>query len=872
MMEEELQHTLDELCDDLLARETLAGGVVDATSTLQALVQLTLRFSLAQKALGRCLAASMSAAGAETSSMPLHQHKVERQLVPKLSVLAKRYLYTRETARTTIGLLAALASGNQRNQQRIVRSVTGVVVSRSATDRAAQGEARTTVFDAGKIKKKKTAKKNQSPELMLYILTVPDTVKASFRSWKKRYKRLQKCRLPSGVPPEQGGVPRPCYCDDCLGAVDQFLPTWQLHFQDLDRWMKDLDEVRHTEDEEALHQRSCSASNQQSDLVASDTFASFLQDYRVCTHNVVPEGDGGYREKATKERGELVNVYYFVKEVESLSAAPTATSAPAFDPLRHVCAIEITSDAVITATSRPFDALHTEHTPESGSKAAPESGGDNCTAYEAVSSSVLLLEDRVALQSCDHATTHMNKCDSPRADDVVSTDGVAECSARISKFLRQVQAASEAEQVTKDCIERALLRPSPHDNLQQEKLSEDRGDAVAGAQELAELDHLVLQSVLEYMNSSDLVSLTALLDIVSRHPCDVSLPRVCQAPSSISLGDQNGERAQQFHVQILARVDTEELEVRCTHYEDGESILESASEVFSATLTREEVLEVSERTSLPLELLCIEEDQLRVVLGRCRVCDCLTGACRDEDGVLYLLPQPQVAQDEGSLDVAPMQETTDQQTSSEERTRGRDKRTMRAVPGLSGDLAAAVVKLETLVRATAASGKATKSAFTTKFSESLLLLIKSCNTRVTTLANCARNDCSSIVPDAHRKAGLERCRHCRDLLIQLGKKAKLALDTSPQSKSDALTADQLERIAKLVRKTIAQVQAQSELVHPWETPDARVAKMHLDRRVWASGFPDPEFYREGDARELANKQQQRELTRRLRAKKQRQKA
>ncbi|KAG6952080.1 hypothetical protein JG688_00013437 [Phytophthora aleatoria] len=62
-----------------------------------------------------------------------------------------------------------------------------------------------------------------------------------------------------------------------------------------------------------------------------------------------------------------------------------------------------------------------------------------------------------------------------------------------------------------------------------------------------------------------------------------------------------------------------------------------------------------------------------------------------------------------------------------------------------------------------------------------------------------------------------------------------------------------------------------EAFDPWETPDARVEKLQLDHRIWASGYPDAAFYQDTDARWRKNRKKQQQLTRKLLQKKKNQK-
>eukprot|EP00644_Phytophthora_capsici_P014655 jgi/Phyca11/60899/gw1.54.337.1 len=166
----ELQCTLNELCTDLFATNTLE----DCNAILQSLAQLAETFPQAQSLLGRLLS---------RDDTNLDRPRYSR--VSKLSVLSTNFLYKTETACSTVSLLAALANHNVRNQRRIVESVTGVKLE--IDDR----------------------RRSQASEGNLYVLTVPNVVANSYRRWRKRQRELENCRLPSGVPPAHNGTPMP---------------------------------------------------------------------------------------------------------------------------------------------------------------------------------------------------------------------------------------------------------------------------------------------------------------------------------------------------------------------------------------------------------------------------------------------------------------------------------------------------------------------------------------------------------------------------------------------------------------------------------------------------------------------------------------
>ncbi|POM67505.1 Hypothetical protein PHPALM_16484 [Phytophthora palmivora] len=168
----ELQRTLYELCADLFATSILD----DCNAILQSLALLAEAFPQAQLLLGRLLSRKQDRFQSNTSS--------------KLSVLSTELLYRNETACSSVSLLAALAKGNVRNQRRIVENVTGVKLD----------------IDLSKYDHRNSTR---VAEKYLYALTVPVSVTSTYRRWRQRQRKLQHCRLPSGVPPTCDGIPMP---------------------------------------------------------------------------------------------------------------------------------------------------------------------------------------------------------------------------------------------------------------------------------------------------------------------------------------------------------------------------------------------------------------------------------------------------------------------------------------------------------------------------------------------------------------------------------------------------------------------------------------------------------------------------------------
>lgn len=145
--------------------------------------------------------------------------------------------------------------------------------------------------------------------------------------------------------------------------------------------------------------------------------------------------------------------------------------------------------------------------------------------------------------------------------------------------------------------------------------------------------------------------------------------------------------------------------------------------------------------------------------------------------------------------------------------------------------------------------------------DKLAKVIADCNNRVSYLSLARDRELVRVVPEAHRAAAISRCRHCRDLLIQLGK--RLALQTKLLDASASISQRKLSSLTKIVRATTTEVLNHSESFDPWETPDPRVDKLQLDRRLWASGFPDAAYYHDTDMRQRANRKKQQQLSHKL---------
>jgi len=123
-----------------------------------------------------------------------------------------------------------------------------------------------------------------------------------------------------------------------------------------------------------------------------------------------------------------------------------------------------------------------------------------------------------------------------------------------------------------------------------------------------------------------------------------------------------------------------------------------------------------------------------------------------------------------------------------------------------------------------------------KCTSSILKAIELCNQRVLIL--------SSELPGtthALRVAGRQRCQICRDQLQETLKRLKVKQLTLLQK--NQLLRD-LTDIFSVLKQGIHDAIASSVLFCTWEIPDPRVKKLGLSSRQWASGFPDPEYYKE----------------------------
>jgi hypothetical protein len=720
----ELQRTLDELCSDLLATSALD----DCNAILQSLALLAETFAQARSQLGRLLSRS------------------ESRCV-KLAALATRFLYKKETARSAVCLLAALASDNVRNQTRILQHVTGVQLvvdlSRYSRDRGST----------------------------LYALTVPAAVTSTYRRWRKRQRELQSGRLPSGAPPARGGVPMPCYCDACLGA-QQFLSTWQQHFHDLARWCRDPDK-------ETLR----ASNNPRQTLSTEEFFRVFLADYQLqaCSVEGVlakrQEAGGSY---AGRARSHPSLVYFFVSPEEATAATPRTPVR--FDPLRHLSAIAIAPEVDIAVA--PLQALQRGPKPSAPAPEPPTLATDR----------VILFTSESKLEPC--AVLPSACPDSSAGDDAAFSSPeapqgqLAHCdSLAIETRCRDCEIA----QTTRELLLEMLALCEGGDPIPLRRVDEKQQDAAA-----------------------------------LRSP------------------------AINANVTMTAKLSEQVLQIDCTYSSSprSHSTRVPQSELVGAGSTADQSR---------LGLLCLSDAALEGLLRRCRICTCDGNQDNHAEGGSAIHLRPVDPEDEERV-LAP--DISEQAVETE--APGTGALPVGAVvrlplPGLSSETTQELLQLEAVVSEDRYR-RLTLESLTT-ITEKLAKVVAGCNERISYLSIARDRGLVRASTEVHRAAAISRCRHCRDLLILLGK--KLSLKLKPLDASAPVPLAKLSRMATLVRTSIRDILGHSEGFDPWETPDARVDKLQLDPRRWASGFPDPAYYQDTDTRRRENRKKQQQLSQQL---------
>ncbi|DAZ98796.1 TPA: hypothetical protein N0F65_000952 [Lagenidium giganteum] len=174
--------------------------------------------------------------------------------------------------------------------------------------------------------------------------------------------------------------------------------------------------------------------------------------------------------------------------------------------------------------------------------------------------------------------------------------------------------------------------------------------------------------------------------------------------------------------------------------------------------------------------------------------------------------------------------------------------------GLSTD---AVAVLELLVAQLAAfrTGSSNHRPSCTHMRRRVVNAIQCCNERISFLTTPRG---LSHVTTTQRLAGVERCRGCRNALLELGKRIRV------QELHERRANDSSRKFHDQVEQELTQVLERSSTFDAWETPDPRVAKLGLSTRLWASGVPDPEFFQVITQTEAQNRKQQQALNESLR--------
>ncbi|KAG7382215.1 hypothetical protein PHYPSEUDO_005143 [Phytophthora pseudosyringae] len=646
-----------------------------------------------------------------------------------------------------------------------------------------------------------------STQTNLYALTVPATVTSTYRRWRRRQRELQTCHLPSGVPPAQDGIPMPCYCDDCLGA-EQFLSTWQQHFHDLSRWSLDPDNETST--------------RMSPSLSTEEFFRMFLEDYqlRVCSVGEAlgnqKEVERSYAERATGPRS---LVYYFVSPHDT--TAETSRASGQFNPLYHLSAIAIAAEidvAVVRETHIKQLQLGTT-SDESPSPGRVESSP--------------LPTDEVILFTC--------------------ISDVKSCACRPPE--------------SREDNEEYLGRPHPaddsHDRLLADflKFEDQHGDLAQcdslvsdvseTNNEVAETTKKLLLQMLAFCESGDQIPLSAFRSSFC------GFVDFTQPPDDATTPCQDGEtESASLNVKttMTAKLSEQVLQIDC--FETTNSPPSS----FSTCIPQQELFGVSSTgDNRGLSLLCLSDEALESLLQRCRICSCdAQEGHADADSVFYLRRSTPEEEEEH----VPASNTNDKADETAEVERGELQQCAPVclpLSGLSTEAERELVKLETVVSEERC--RRLNCEGITRIIGKLAKVVADCNERISYLSIARDKKLVRAATQVHREAATSRCRQCRDLLIQLGK--KLALKVKPLDPSAPISQEKLSHVAKLIRTSIHDILARSETFDPWETPDARVEKLHLDRRAWASGFPDAAYYQDTDTRRRENRKQQQQLSRKL---------
>lgn len=502
-------------------------------------------------------------------------------------------------------------------------------------------------------------------------------------------------------------------------------------------------------------------------------------------------------------------LYYFAPENDSDSTQPP------FDPLQHLSAIEIAGEVdVPVKTSLP------KHEKEIDHPSLVQAGNDNDVPLE----SVTLLETQVALRSCRQIITR---------DQEIEVDPVQVTPpAGLSVFLESVE-LEEGELVTPS---RLVDQVAVSFQLDQLSVSEA---------------HL-LRCILEFCGDEDLISVSALRSIVRTSPSPADSASASDGSQTVKEQEQPDAKTECeledtiCDATVIAQVHTGELVIQCVDRSDE-------ARRFRAIIQQQHILADSDELSLQgnqFALLYIKESALSSILAHCVACEC--------PGV-HEVSKPIVLLRKQSLGTATLSAGSQCAEEALTDTQANAPNSTTPLPGLSPELHQLLQ-----IAGAAFEGEENSTAETVhRFLESLVSIVGKCNERITFLASSSSRAMKAI-PNAHRSAAMIRCRLCRDHVIRLSKTLKLQQSSSGHS---LIPPKRFARMKALVRQTLQSVHEQSEQFEAWEIPDERVAKLHLSRQLWASGFPDAAFYQQSERVARENRSRQRHLSARLRSQK-----
>lgn len=813
----DLRDTLQQLCSDLLVASISSD---DRRGILKSMTLLVSQFPHAQSALGRILADKAPSQRYESVESPrVHSFR------PLLVDITTTCMYHQSTSQSMIELLAALAESNIINQRRIARWIPGV---RLSLDTFTSGKRAKSISIAGKEVKKE-----------LYILTVPKALKKTYHKWRKRQRTVigpegRNTRTPTGAPPTKDGVPAPCYCDDCLGA-EQLLATWYRHFNDLDRWTCD-------ENREDADQRKPVPV-----LTAFEFFQLEMTEYRLQTHRCsfapqqLPDGVVQAPLKSAK-------TFYFVPREEKEDRMAT------FDPNVHACGILIFTDVLDTIEkSRQLSPPHDKYSSSESSEKISNEVDD----HEDINSldKVVLFQDVIAIRICSTGDSSRNsnqaEHDSAMMYGKVNNEGL------FASLLAMIK-----EKYGDESFSRAELMMLIEGN--------------AGSSLVCESVQVVLQRVLIFLSEDERFSFRGLLsgfggksDAGSNS--DVAdVLALSQRSKEITCDDMELFEAQ---TTVTALISEQILQIECisfyksTHEGFG-TVNELPKVKFVVSIPKTEVCLHTTLPDTPFALLYLTDDDIRSLLSHCLLCRCSSTQMVQphalDQPLWYLMHSHAINQEE-------------KPNSSEQCENGTlefyraslksplEKQAPHLLPGLSDEAKQILTRLDCSVGGDKSQLNDTEAV--NSLVKRLTLVIGSCNARINLLATPRASGSANA-----KLAASNRCRLCRDELIQLCK--QIRIEQEKQAKAtrgacaggarDLVAARKREsRFQAMVRASIQSVLHLSKQFDDWETPDERVSKLQLDRNVWASGVPDFEFFREKDARATENKRLQRELSRNM---------